>query len=361
MWHLTKHSTGSLCLNLCWVALLLVCSCQFAYAHGLAFASVHISEVSTQNELHGAPQWQILFQQQYNSLQKSTGNPQPNLDIGRQMEELTLMTPPSCRQQETSQAFHGSDSQSKQWLVSCDAGTPLAWIEIQGHQGIQTFFQYQPLAGDIQTQLVNPGNSRFTLAHTNEVKLQTQQTNTHSAGNYFTWGIEHIAEGFDHLAFVLLAILIAGHLKRIFIVVSAFTIGHCITLMVATQYSVPLQQSLVEWLIALSIVFLATEIIRNKQSLTLRQPAAIAILFGLLHGLGFASVLSDIGLPANQQWLALILFNLGVEAGQVCFVLLCLPFVIWLKRQAQHWPKQLISYGIGTLAMYWLVLRMAAL
>src|SRR5262249_12390020 len=145
-------------------------------------------------------------------------------------------------------------------------------------------------------------------------------------------GIEHILFGFDHLLFVLALILIVRNTRLLLLTVTAFTVAHSITLSLATLGVVHVPRPPVEACIALSILLLASEIVRSQRSqpsLTARWPWAVAFSFGLLHGLGFASALIDVGLPQGEVPLALFAFNLGVEAGQLAFIAAVVG-VIWL-------------------------------
>lgn len=187
------------------------------------------------------------------------------------------------------------------------------------------------------------------------------------AGGYFVLGVEHILFGVDHLLFVLCLLLLVQGLGPILKTVTAFTIAHSITLGLATLGYVNMSSAPVEAVIALSIVFLATEIAKRRAgapSFTERQPWLVAFIFGLLHGFGFAGALSEVGLPANDIPLALLLFNIGVEAGQLLFVAAVLLVVLGLRRIASAppaWLRPLPVYGIGAIASFWLIARVAAL
>ena len=143
------------------------------------------------------------------------------------------------------------------------------------------------------------------------------------ARTYTLLGVEHILTGFDHLCFVLALVLIVGFNRRLFWTVTAFTLAHSITLALATLGVIHVPGPPVEATIALSIVFVASEIVqqqRGREGLASKQPWLVAFAFGLLHGLGFAGALAEIGLPANAIPLALLFFNIGVEIGQLLFI-----------------------------------------
>jgi hypothetical protein len=152
--------------------------------------------------------------------------------------------------------------------------------------------------------------------------------------------------------------------RKILWVISAFTAGHSLTLAITALGLFRLPSGPVELLIALSIFFLAVEVVRKragKTSLTIRQPWIVAAGFGLLHGLGFASALADIGLPKGQEIWALLLFNLGVEIGQILFVAAVLG-VYWLvsrlPMERQNWLVRPALYLVGSLGAYYTMVRL---
>ncbi|MEJ2320656.1 MAG: HupE/UreJ family protein, partial [Gemmatimonadales bacterium] len=183
------------------------------------------------------------------------------------------------------------------------------------------------------------------------------------AQTYFGLGVQHILFGFDHLLFVLALVLVVGDWGRLAKTVTAFTVAHSLTLAAATLGLVHVPQKPVEAAIALSIGFVAADILRaadGRQSLTTRAPWLMAFSFGLLHGLGFASALSEIGLPAGDIPLALLLFNVGVEAGQLLFiaaVLLAIAVARRLPAAVPRLARPLPAYAIGALAMFWVIER----
>lgn len=188
-----------------------------------------------------------------------------------------------------------------------------------------------------------------------------------AAGGYFLLGVKHILLGIDHLLFVLCLLLLVRGWAPILKTVTAFTAAHSITLGLAALGYVHLPPAPVEAVIALSIVFLATEIAKRRggaPTLTERQPWLVAFIFGLLHGFGFAGALSEVGLPAHDIPLALLLFNLGVEAGQVVFVVGVQSVVAAVRRlscEPPAWLRPVPAYGVGAVASYWLIARVAAL
>jgi hydrogenase/urease accessory protein HupE len=179
----------------------------------------------------------------------------------------------------------------------------------------------------------------------------------------YTWlGIEHIWIGFDHLLFVLCLIWIAESWRRILVTITGFTLAHSITLGLAALEVVVLPVPPIEAAIALSVVFLANEMTRGRtNNLTWNYPVAVSISFGLLHGLGFAAVLSEIGLPQTELITGLVFFNVGVEIGQLLFAMM----VIAVLRLMNRWSwfvstgRTTIGYVSGCVAAYWFIERTA--
>ena len=180
---------------------------------------------------------------------------------------------------------------------------------------------------------------------------------------YIFLGIEHILLGVDHLLFVLALLLISKGFGRLVKTITAFTIAHSITLSLATLGVVGLPGAPVEAVIALSIVFLAVELIHyynGREGLTVRYPWVVAFTFGLLHGFGFARALSEVGLPQSDIPAALFFFNVGVELGQLAFVIVVLG-LLWtlgkIKITLPNWLKWVPPYAIGSIATFWLIER----
>ena len=194
------------------------------------------------------------------------------------------------------------------------------------------------------------------------------------AQNYTELGLEHIWLGWDHLMFVALLVLIARTGRRILITVTGFTLAHSLTLALSTLELISLPIPAVEAAIALSIIFVATEIARgNEKTLTYRYPVLVASSFGLLHGFGFASVLREVGLPATELPTALLFFNVGVEIGQVVFVLIIFGVAYSARAVGQHLSTHIgalnlsnvktsavTAYTVGAVASFWTLERILA-
>ena len=245
-----------------------------------------------------------------------------------------------------------------------DAGTEgLAGkrIEFVGLQATVTdvLVRVQMLDGTHSSTLVRPSQPWVDIA--------TSQGALAVAGAYLSHGIEHILFGFDHLLFVLGLILIVHNTRMLLLTVTGFTVAHSITLSLATLGVLHVPGPPVEACIALSILLLASEILRGKRgepSLTATWPWAVAFLFGLLHGLGFASALIDIGLPQGDIPLALLTFNMGVEIGQLIFigcvlgVLACVTRIS-LPSVVERHALAVVTYAIGSVAAFWFIERLA--
>jgi hydrogenase/urease accessory protein HupE len=187
---------------------------------------------------------------------------------------------------------------------------------------------------------------------------------------YTALGIEHILTGFDHLLFVLALVLLVHGVRRLIATVTAFTLAHSLTLVAATLGWMEVAGPPVEAAIALSIVFVAAEIVRSRQGragMTQHYPWAVAFVFGLLHGLGFASALAEVGLPQSAVPTALLFFNVGVELGQLVFIAVVLGVIAAARRLGRRsaapkppWLWRLPPYVIGGSASYWMLERLAA-
>lgn len=192
------------------------------------------------------------------------------------------------------------------------------------------------------------------------------------ASEYLKLGIEHILTGYDHLLFVACLLMLAGTTKRVLLIVTGFTLAHSVTLALAALDIVRVPIAPLEAVIALSIVFVAAELARPaRDTLTWKYPILISSGFGLLHGFGFAAVLGEIGLPQTEVPLALLFFNLGVEVGQIAFILclvaatfVLLRGVALVKADAKTWTlvdvTRPAAYVVGGLAAFWTIERFIA-
>jgi hydrogenase/urease accessory protein HupE len=213
--------------------------------------------------------------------------------------------------------------------------------------------------GRIESHLLRPATPALTLG--------AQTSAGERALSYLQLGIQHILLGADHLLFVLGLLLIVADRWMLVKTITAFTLAHSITLAIATlgYASAPLPP--LNAAIALSILFLGPEIVRawrGETSFTIRHPWVVAFAFGLLHGFGFASGLTAMGLPKAEIPLALLLFNVGVEVGQLAFVVLVVLLERAFRTLEIRWPRvvaALPGYAVGSLGAYWTIQRMAVL
>lgn len=234
-----------------------------------------------------------------------------------------------------------------------------AAIEFVGLQATITdvLVRVQRLDGGEQTALVRSSVPRFLP--------DASQSAWAVAGAYTKLGIEHILFGIDHLLFVLALLLLCGRTSQLVKTITAFTVAHSVTLALATLGIVQAPQRPVEAVIALSIVFVAVEVVRARQGvigIAARAPWLVAFVFGLLHGFGFAGALSEVGLPPGRIPLALLFFNVGVEVGQLLFVAVMLAAAAALRR-LQIVPRgatAVAAYAIGCVSMFWVFERLAS-
>lgn len=254
-----------------------------------------------------------------------------------------------------------------QWITACPGGLADGEIFIEGLENTRTdvLVRYEIEAGRGEAQRLTAAEPGFTVPRTpgpGEI-----------LASYFGLGIEHILEGLDHLLFVFALLLLIRDRWRLLGAVTSFTVAHSITLAAAALGWLIVPGPPVEAIIALSIMFLAAEVLKagdGPERLSARIPWLVSFGFGLLHGLGFGSALLEIGLPQSEIWLALLAFNLGVEAGQILFIGVVLA-AGWLLarvlpglRDRTTLPgatlAMAVPYAVGGIAAYWFVERVAA-
>jgi hypothetical protein len=265
-------------------------------------------------------------------------------------EPFKQMGPTSTR------VFQGSAIESSTW--SAEAGSLIGGkIEIAGLTSIpiDVIVQIALADGAEHSAILRPASPFYVVPE--------RATKWTVAGSYWKIGTIHILEGYDHLLFVLALLLIVPNLWLLFKTITAFTVAHSISLALATLGVLNVPGPPTEAVIALSILFLAVEIIKSREgqlTLTERIPWAIALAFGLVHGLGFAGALAEVGLPQQEIPVALLMFNVGVETGQILFVGVVLLLVAAVKRAPFKWPNgswKLMPYAIGSTAAFWTLQR----
>lgn len=273
---------------------------------------------------------------------------------------LYVQLPQTCSNLKQPRGFFASGAYTEQWSVACQGGLAGSTVRIDGLTATLTdvLARVERLDGSTQVTRVTSSSPTFVV--------QATPRRFEVARTYLVLGVEHILTGVDHLLFVSGLLLLVSGVRRLLLTVSAFTLSHTVTLTLATLGLVHVPPAPVEAVIALSILFVAYEVLRkddNLSGLAQRKPWLVAFSFGLLHGLGFAGGLSAAGLPAGHIPLALGFFSAGVEVGHFSFVtavLLVLAAVEHKKATLPSWCWRIPPYAIGGVASYWLIARLAA-
>lgn len=245
------------------------------------------------------------------------------------------------------------------WQMRREAGLTGLGLVIEGLDASYTDVLLRATDHDqsVVSAVINAGQPRYVFEVFDESGSRVS--------DYLMLGVEHILIGLDHLLFVACLVYLSGTRRKLLWTITGFTVAHSVTLFMAALGWVNVPIPAVEAAIALSIVFLALEIARNDpQSISVRYPVVVAASFGLLHGFGFASVLADIGLPKTDAIAALLLFNIGVEVGQLVFValLMALAYALssWIAWLSPARLRLAVSYVSGSVATIWLVTRLSA-
>lgn len=245
-----------------------------------------------------------------------------------------------------------------------DLSGPLTFEGI-GTSQTAAMFKIQSAEGQVQVYTVTAAQPVATVSPSYD--SDTWKGLWQISASYVQIGFEHIMLGIDHLLFVLGLIWISSARWMLLKTITAFTVGHSVSLAAVTFGWVGVSEIFVNVLIALSIVFIGIEVLHaraGRSTLTLRNPWGVAVFFGLLHGMGFANALLALGLPADAVPLALFAFNVGVELGQIAFVF-CVLGLAWAYRVMDvrwpSWSTVLPAYAIGGLAAFWFFDRLAIL
>jgi len=254
-----------------------------------------------------------------------------------------------------------ADAFVERWTIRRQGGLAGGTIRIDGLPGSITdvLARVERQDGTTQVARLLPEKPAFVV--------ESPKDSAGVAWTYLGLGVHHILAGIDHLLFVLALVLIVPSRRLLALTITAFTVAHSLTLAAATLGVVHVSQAPVEAVIALSIVFVAAEIVRGEQGragLTARAPWVVAFAFGLLHGLGFAGALAEVGLPQRAVPVALLFFNVGVELGQLAFVTMIIGLLTAARGFSRQWPKwveTVPAYAIGTVAMFWVLERIAGL
>jgi hydrogenase/urease accessory protein HupE len=283
---------------------------------------------------------------------------QPNLDAS---QAPNLAAPAGCTSLQATRAWSDTLGHWRETRWQCSGGLADRTIAIdfpRAAPALATIARLQ-LAGadDMTTVLLQPGHDQLPIPAPREHR--------NVFAEFLRLGVEHVWRGVDHLLFIAGLIFIARTPRRVLATITGFTIAHSITLALAALGVLRLPLRAIEATIALSIILLAVEIAKGpRDTLTWRHPTAIASSFGLLHGLGFAAVLHEVGLPQQGLVTALLAFNLGIEAGQLMFavpVLLLFTLARRLGAQpVQFGAQRIAGYAVGMLASYWMFVRLFA-
>jgi HupE / UreJ protein len=280
---------------------------------------------------------------------------------GGLVDVLAPQLPDRCALRGEGQAALVSEARVVRGEISCPDGLAGSTLGVRGLEltSTDTLVRIDYLDGRSFSARLTP------RATTLVVPAQTSALDV--VGTYTALGIEHILLGIDHLLFVFALLLFVGGVRPLIVTVTAFTVAHSFTLAAATLGFVHVAQAPVEATIALSILFLASELARResrgREDLAARFPWLVAFSFGLLHGLGFAGALTQIGLPQRAVPLALLFFNVGVEIGQLAFIGAVLGVGWLLARLAVPRPagwRKAAAYGIGSISAFWVFERAAA-
>jgi hypothetical protein len=265
------------------------------------------------------------------------------------------------------------DARLQHATLECPSGLAGEAFTVDGLAQTQTdvLLRIDYLDGSSSNQRLTPDAPAVTIPE-RPSSFEVVQT-------YTLLGIEHILLGIDHLLFVLALLLLVDGVGRLVATVTAFTVAHSVTLGAATLGFVHVPSAPVEAIIALSILFLASELARRHAArsgtaaaaadstavnLTAKFPWIVAFSFGLLHGFGFAGALSEVGVPQQAVPLALLFFNVGVELGQLAFIAAVFGFAWLVQLTAVRVPalwQRGVAYGIGSVAAFWVVERTVAI
>jgi hydrogenase/urease accessory protein HupE len=275
---------------------------------------------------------------------------------------LEPQVPEGCSLAEPVRTYVVEDIRMQHAALACPGGLGDKRFRVKGLEETQTdvLLRVGYLDGSSSNQRLTPDAP--------EVQIPRRPSSLEVVRTYLVLGVEHILLGIDHLLFVLALLLLVRGWGRLVATVTAFTVAHSITLGAATLGLMHVPSAPVEAIIALSILFLASELARSRganapEDLTRRFPWLVAFAFGLLHGFGFAGALSEVGVPEQAVPLALLFFNVGVELGQLVFIVAVFALAWLVRVSAVRVPpawRTAVAYGIGSVAAYWAVERTLA-
>ncbi len=275
---------------------------------------------------------------------------------------ISAVLPENCDPAQPPQSVWDGMAYLARWTARCPGGLEGGEIRIAGLDQTSTdvLVRFDFSDGTVESRRLTPGDSSFTVP---AIPSRFEVVRT-----YLVLGFKHILEGIDHLMFILALLILVNGKRRLVMTVTAFTLAHSLTLAGATLQLVRIPGPPVEAVIALSIMFVASEILHSRSGnpgLTEKYPWVVAFIFGLLHGFGFAGALAQIGLPQSSIPTALLFFNVGVEIGQLFFIACVFSIIalggtiisrISLPRMA--WVSTVPPYIIGSAAAFWTIQRL---
>jgi hydrogenase/urease accessory protein HupE len=314
------------------LACVLLILSQPASGHEVRPAYLQITEVEVEND---APFFEVLWKQ-------------PAVSEGRLA--IDPVFPKGCDLQDQAPPEITPSALIHRWVTDCDLREGLIHISGLSVTLTDVMVRFNSADGDTSNYLLRPENPTLDLSSSSVATL-----------SYLVIGVEHLLFGIDHVLFVIGLVLFIREPWALLKTITAFTVAHSLTLGVSILGWVRLEQGPVEAVIALSILFLARELVQDESQrsrLTLGRPWLMAGLFGLLHGLGFAGALRDIGLPEDTLWLSLLLFNIGIELGQL-MIIASLLAVSWVVGKFTNMAAltRVGAYGMGCMAAFWTIDR----
>lgn len=275
---------------------------------------------------------------------------------------IGAVLPGNCSQARPPQSVWDGTAYLARWTTRCAGGLEAGEVRINGleHTSTDVLVRFDFADGTAESRRLTPGEPSFTVPVIPS-RLEVVRV-------YLLLGFTHILEGLDHLAFVLALMILVEGVRRLVVTVTAFTLAHSVTLVAATLGLIEVPARPVEAAIALSIVFVASEIVHRRAGrpgLAEKYPWVVAFIFGLLHGLGFAGALAQVGLPHSAIPIALLFFNVGVEIGQLFFIAGVVAMIAFGRSMVRRigmpridWLPALPPYLIGCLAAFWTIQRL---
>jgi hydrogenase/urease accessory protein HupE len=327
----------------------------------LAVFMVHLATSGTFSYGHalqpGFLELRLIDTDMYSVLWKTPAN------RGKPMA-ISALLPDNCDQAKPPQSVWDGMAYLARWTARCSGGLEGGEIRIDGLDQTSTdvLVRFDFIDGTVESRRLTPEDSSFTIP---VIPSRFEVVRT-----YLVLGFKLILDGIDHLLFVLALLILVNGMRRLIVTVTAFTLAHSLTLVGATLGLVRIPGPPVEAAIALSIMFVASEIMHSRSGnpgLTEKYPWVVAFIFGLLHGFGFAGALAQIGLPQSSIPTALLFFNVGVEIGQLFFIA-CVFLIIALGRAiisricmpGMKWISTVPPYVIGSAAAFWTIQRLVS-